>query len=404
VEKSTELIDAAITHALETMSPLTCDGWVFTQPVVLVGSALHGWYLDGVEFLDSVNLSRSSVEDTTFIRCIFHKSADLRGLRVGPQAGFRECTFDADVAFDWLISTADVLFTSITFRRRASFGHSIFQSPVRFSNVTFERGGDFHDVRFAPRSAFEDIFAAEPLEFAHAEVDEVIFRCRLERALLAGAYGVARAEFDAASWNDVPDKTVSRVLPAWLRLWPVDGYVVWEELVARESEDAAAFATAAQMYAVLRRAHARRGIHEAANLFRLGELDMRRLAAHARGGAARGMCFEDLYAVIGGYGVRPQRPLVWLGILLLVLAPLGYGLAGVTIGSERYYATLDFEEMSLGAFFALFGLALRTASLLGDPVGVHLGVAGELVQAGTRLVAPALALFISLGVRNRFRT
>jgi hypothetical protein len=93
-----------------------------------------------------------------------------------------------------------------------------------------------------------------------------------------------------------------------------------------------------------------------------------------------------LYAGVGGYGVRPILPAVWLGVLLL-----GGWLLAATIG-------LDKGDSADALVFAM-----RSMLLLPNSANVSTTTAGDALQVALRVLGPILIALIALGVRAQVK-
>jgi uncharacterized protein YjbI with pentapeptide repeats len=164
----------------------------------------------------------------------------------------------------------------------------------------------------------------------------------------------------------------------------------------------------ARIYRGLRKAREDARDRPGSGDFYYGEMEMRRLEARERigkGGGVGAWCFDvgslllfELYRLIGGYGVRPSRPLLLFAGLVLGTAALvdGNTLIHVEVarpGKLPLLADVGFEQSLV--------FVLRSALLLPTSAGLALSTDAEWIQIGARLLGPLLIGLFALGLRAR---
>jgi uncharacterized protein YjbI with pentapeptide repeats len=142
--------------------------------------------------------------------------------------------------------------------------------------------------------------------------------------------------------------------------------------------------------------------------FYYGEMEMRRLEARERIGKggemgawffnAGSLLLLELYRLIGGYGVRPSRPLLLFAALALGTAAFveGDSLIHVEVarqGNLPLLADVGFEQSLV--------FVLRSALLLPTSAGLALSTSAEWIQIGARLLGPLLIGLFAFGLRAR---
>jgi len=166
----------------------------------------------------------------------------------------------------------------------------------------------------------------------------------------------------------------------------------------------------ARIYRSLRKAREDARDAPGAADFYYGEMEMRRLHARDRmtrdkGVGARllhlgNLALLELYRGIGGYGVRPGRPLLFL--VALILASAAY----VDLGSLIHLTSPDPDRahrllVEQPDFEAALVFVLRSALLLPTLVGTVLSAPANWIQIVARLLGPLLLGLFIFGLRAR---
>ncbi len=174
--------------------------------------------------------------------------------------------------------------------------------------------------------------------------------------------------------------------------------------------DAVSTEEVARIYRGLRKAREDARDFAGAADFYYGEMEMRRLGARMRFKQAEGLgdhgfqagnaLLLESYRTIGGYGVRPSRPLA-----LLVLAVLS---AAIVVDCfhlvhELSLSVFGTAEGASEDFLGSLVFVLRSALLLPTSTSVTVSSGGEWVQVIARVFGPVLLGLIAFGLRTRIR-
>jgi hypothetical protein len=165
----------------------------------------------------------------------------------------------------------------------------------------------------------------------------------------------------------------------------------------------------ARIYRSLRKAREDSRDAPGAADFYYGEMEMRRLATKREQAKARNlgprlleagnMLLLELYRLIGGYGVRPSRPL-----LIFAAALLGGALYVESAGVVHHAEVTGTGAVRPGGALGLseaFVFVLRSALLLQTSTAVVLSTGGEWVQIVARILGPVLLGLFAFAVRAR---
>jgi uncharacterized protein YjbI with pentapeptide repeats len=189
---------------------------------------------------------------------------------------------------------------------------------------------------------------------------------------------------------------------------PNDGWYPEQCRSARDGDDPVPPAEIARLYRSLRKAREDSRDSPGAADFYYGEMEMRRMYARKQLSGASGFperalqggnaLLLELYRMLGGYGVRPSRPLVMF-IVLVTAGTLIIDLGGLVHSSSIVSAkTTPGSAVGLGGSLVF---VLRSALLLPTSSAVVLGTGAEWVQIAARVLGPLSIGLFGFGVRAR---
>jgi hypothetical protein len=276
--------------------------------------------------------------------------------------------------------------------------YATFELEATFDDAR-SRDLEFFDVNFNGPTGFRR-FSAETLRFTNTafgpwasfeetDMTRALFsNCDVDGLQLLRAVNLANGEFHNCRW-------------------PVRG--IFEERRARETAELSRYRDAARVYRELRRGSESRRQYDDANMFDWREMEMRRLAigrTEPRWGALRRtiLSVEALYRWFGSYGHSLRLPLIWLALLVVVVYPYVFAVAGIQFAGELFVVGWPNEHnIGLDAFLKLIAFSARTAALINEPSGSVLTPVAQLAEVSLRVAGPVFALLFSLALRRRLR-
>jgi uncharacterized protein YjbI with pentapeptide repeats len=402
-----------------------------------------------VRFLGAMSLQRASVgSDAIFRYGQFEGPVDLSRVIVGHRASFRGARFSgADRLGPFRVRSAVLFHDALVEHgcvidvetRVVSFSRARMMSPIRL----VVRGADviLNDVEVAARlvisaprgevsSGNARLVSLEGTDVGHVVISEVDIRAlRLSRA-----DNIDRLRIEGGGrLQPVPTGLrVRRDAVADEHLWrsAAAGDSGWYPEQCRPRVRFPSQATdsveLARIYRGLRKAREDAKDAPGASDLYFAEMEMRRHAAQRALADWPGLPswvsrLADTvllwsYRVLGGYGVRPARPIVWFAVLTILAAilldhwnaveyllPVDGGQGVVTVTAPANTSGPDpivptYVPATLGQILVF---VIKSGLLLPAPTNLRLTLDAEILQVIARVVGPLLLGLFALGLRAR---
>lgn len=375
-------------------------------------------------FLEAVNFAWiqpvvMELSDTTFESAVSFASSDFAH---SEHLRFERVTFEGVTVFDQVVFD-DMVFFDCRFKGSTTFKNAKARL-LRFGSCHFEGDTQFEQFSTSDSTTFLECVFAGPTTFADTDMSRIHFtRCQVMELRLSSAAFLSNADFHAIEWPRdglAEERDARRVGMRYPRHRYPSGIPDAEDIKRRlqremqgakpyECFDKPTLQDAERVYRELRRAaDSHRYWHDASYLYKR-ELEMRRLAAGPAPGLRDALrrnigSVEGWFALLSDYGTSLQRPLAWLGLLLLVVYPTVFAALGVTENGVVY--RLEFLPNLpewVKAHLSLVALSISMAALVPAPSTTVLSPLAELASISLRIVGPLLAFLVTLAIRTRVR-
>jgi uncharacterized protein YjbI with pentapeptide repeats len=400
---------------------------------------MTGWHVQGTlnmrstHFLGAMSLHGASVgEDASFEYTQFHGSVDLGEVCIGGTGSLYGCMIGAADRFGPLIAEVALDLRAVVVRSACVFelsARSIELSDVRLfapSRITVFHG-DLSMDRTATDSRLVLAAGDEGDEHGGRPRLTSVRGCDVQSMVVSGI-DVRALRFDGiegidgmrlesgAAFAQAPagPRAHREAIAEEHRMRARRGRGKgWYPAACRSGDDDGAtvvpMAELARIYRGLRKAREDMRDAPGAADFYYGEMEMRRLDAAEKARRWEGpgswsvdvgtLALLQLYRVVGGYGVRPSRPLLFfIGLVALGAACVtGFDLVSQVVpggnGAATSLADLDVEAAVI--------FVLRSALLLSSGEALSLKAGGEWLQIAARVVGPVLVGLFVFGLRAR---
>ncbi len=404
------------------------DGWHVPVKVDFAGTrtARKVWNdidIADATFIEAVDFARiqpviMEISRTTFKASVSFASSDFTHLE---HLRFDGITFEGVTVFDQ-VTFDDMSFSNCHFRGGATFKNAKARR-LQFGSCRFDGVTEFEQFSTSDSTAFLECVFAGPTTLLTTAMSRVHFaRCDVAELRLSGGAFLASAEFHSVEWprEGLPEeREARRAASGYADRWyptgdpndvtDAEGLKVIFQRQARSSFTTRALQDAERLYRELRRSADNHRYWQDSSYFYKRELEMRRLAAgpgHSFRNALRRNigCVEGWFALLSDYGTSLQRPLAWLGVLLLVVYPTFFAALGVTDNGLVYRLAIP-PSLSewLGAQLSLVALSTSMAALMPASSTTVLSPLAQLAVISLRVIGPLLAFLITLAIRTRFR-
>lgn len=339
----------------------------------------------GTHFTQAVEFNHAQFTGSAvFQHAKFDQKAHFIDARFGGSADFDGATFLAEGYLTGATFSGRLSFFKTHFAQRASFGGAEFSGIAEFFETTFGGETSFCRTIFRGQSLFQGlpgtlIFQESAVDFSQVTgvAETIRFRHADLRQCRFDGTDCRRIEFTNVRWPRQSGRTAIFDEIAW----------------PKDSEKRSHWSVVERLYRELKQNHEDRRDYERAGDFHYGEKEMRRRNLDTPAWL-RGILF--LYWLLGGYGERISRPLVWIiGVLVYCavvyvwggLAPEGSSDATMTFGEFPQALRYSFEVM----FF-----------LKPDDLAPQ-APAGQWLRAIESVLGPIFLGLFALALRQRLR-
>jgi len=345
----------------------------------------HATFIGGVDFSgakfikEAILLDVTFSEEADFMGATFTKGADFFGARFTKGAFFWAATFSGGANFG-----------KVTFAEGADFKDASFDSgEVIFEDSTF-RGRTLFTSRKDENKTNKVFSGAEKVNFKSVIIDPpgalTFIEADLKKCLFLNT-NLERVNFCAVDWPDIKGRIG-----------------VYDEKRLDEEEEKAGkgkrekgilLVQLERLYRELKKNYEDNRDYERAGHFHYGEKEMRRRNPETGIGF---YCLLTLYWLMGGYGERWVRPLIWI-IVLLAVSTFGYLWLGLfPAGGKQPLSWRIFSDWltaSLYSFQVIF--LLRPDEL------ILTGLEAKALHTTQSLLGPLLIALLVLGVRQKLK-
>lgn len=355
-------------------------------PVRFDYAVFHG----SVNFNDAVFDGYASFAGTAFNRDVnFFRSKFI------DYSNFFGATFTENVYFSWASFKGLTWFHETKFHKKAAFDNAIISGPIEFIRTFFEGPANFLNTFFTEKVIFFASFSREAI-FSNATFNN--------RALFQGLTFLSIAHLNRTTINEVLRfdnvnlgkvslvDTDIRKIDFVNCTWPLkDGRpVLYDELHLAESWpfEKEQLVKIEILYRKLKQKYKEEHDESESSNWHFAEREIQRLRS-SRKTAFYYLLY--LYYYSSGYGEKPVRAVIGLGLLIMLFAVL-FGL------SEQLIQYNDWKNLP-----SLFLNTLQYATFENNPEFIPQTYIGAFLRLCLKLLIPLQAAFLALAVRNKFR-
>ena len=274
------------------------------------------------QFNQSVDFRADFNQSADFDNVQFNGDADFSGSQFNQSATFDDAQFNQDVDFSSTQFTGDVDFSSTQFNKRAKFYFSNFSGDVDFHGSIFNEYADFWESRFQKSANFMNSEFGQSADFGGSVFrDDVNFR---ESQFSEDAYfgftkfkknvdfedakisGELSFEGSRISRLNLKDTEINNIR---LRSWKSIGHMEYDEMA----------------YQLLLSSFKNRNLPDDANECYYDYREGRRATT-------LNLLYRPVdYALMlfYGYGVKPERPVIWAFVLIGIFAAFFWWRQGI---------------------------------------------------------------------------
>lgn len=322
---------------------------IFQNPISLLAVNFNGTvYFGGSQFNRVANFSGSKFEgDSQFGSVTFSETAIFVGSRFGGCVNFTNAQFKGDVSFSGSKFIKNAIFNGVRLGRTVIFRGAKFSGPAIFTASKFCGYSDFLEAQFQKNVDFDDTQFERPVSFqavrfgGDAVFEDAIFNVELD---------LKRCKYDKL-------------------------YIEWENIYNLAYDESS--------YQLLIENFKKLGLFDAADKcyykFRLERLKIKNPIRSPI------KYLFDLAAQISyGYGVKPERPLIW-SIFVILLGGAFFYTNNSTLASPS-------SDISFGDAL-LFSANIFTSGM-SSLVASSLKSSGNLLPSGISLYAVTIERFL----------
>ena len=245
------------------------------------------------------------IYDVNFRGVIFSKVCKFGNSTFTKMADFCEAEFGGDAHFKSAEFEGSASFQGATFSRRASFTHTKFKNEANYIDATFEGLTEFHDSEFEGAATFRQCSFKRGVSFIGSSFKKIAM---FKAVSGKGFFSVSNVKF-----SSLPNFTEAHFEEA-----PLFDDVELKPECFEKSQAHETKLNLPSHWRALKRLAIQAHDHERELQFFKGEIIARRGTednwTHVR------FWFGWLYQLLSDFGRSMGRPLIWLGISLLIFA------------------------------------------------------------------------------------
>ena len=349
-------------------------------------------YFWGAEFTEGANFQYAkfpegaNFRETTFnkgadfLETVFIKKADFANASFTEEAQFRDANFIEDADFENTYFFGDAYFWKVRFNRGVNFSSAHFTGKVYFNLAKFS-GRTLFDFSNEISGVSTQIFSGVEVDFRYVIIeplDALTFRdADLKKCRLVGT-DLRKAELVGVTWPKKGGR-----------------FRVYDEDASVPEGETHPWHHIEHLYRQLKQNYEDRKDYERAGDFHYGEKEMRRRNPET----SRGLKFWlTLYWLIGGYGERWVRPLLWAVFFLVAFAALYLWLGLQPKNGGQTLALTNKRDWIEAALYSF-----RVMIFLKPDDFVPVGLVAKFLNAIQSILGPVLLGLLALAVRQRLK-